>query len=40
MRELSVCQLSFLSGYEPDERSSVGRSDAPLPAADAGKPLR
>ena len=30
----------FLSGYETDERSSLGRSGAPLPAADAGEPLR
>ena len=30
----------FLPGYETNERSSLGRSGAPLPAADAGGPLR
>ena len=39
--ENCLCGSSlFLSGYETDERSSLGRSGAPLPAADAGEPLR
>ena len=39
--ENCLCGSSlFLSGYETDERSSLGRSGAPLPAADAGGPLR